>query len=123
MDDTITVLFEYTRKQAIADGVLMDVSQLAQEAGFRYPIALSAAAWNACVDVPVDDPSQDETGRLWDVLNVLRYTAWLHRRRQQLTFKVHVQNGDVGGLVPLKAVCGPGDEGEPVITIMLPHED
>jgi hypothetical protein len=23
----------------------------------------------------------------------------------------------------LKAVCGPGDEGEPVITIMLPEQD
>ena len=23
----------------------------------------------------------------------------------------------------LKMVCGPGDEGEPVITIMLPHEE
>jgi len=25
--------------------------------------------------------------------------------------------------VRLKAVCGPGDEGEPVITVMLPDED
>jgi hypothetical protein len=26
-------------------------------------------------------------------------------------------------LVTLKAVCGPGDNGEPVITIMNPNED
>jgi hypothetical protein len=26
-------------------------------------------------------------------------------------------------LVRLKAVCGPGDEGEPVITVMMPDED
>jgi hypothetical protein len=26
-------------------------------------------------------------------------------------------------LVRLKAVCGPGDEGEPVIIVMLPDED
>ena len=26
-------------------------------------------------------------------------------------------------LVRLKAVCGPGDEGEPVITILMPDED
>jgi hypothetical protein len=26
-------------------------------------------------------------------------------------------------LVTLKAMCGPGDQGEPVITIMLPEED
>ena len=25
--------------------------------------------------------------------------------------------------VELKAVCGPGDKGEPVVTIMLPDED
>jgi hypothetical protein len=26
-------------------------------------------------------------------------------------------------LVRLKALCGPGDQGEPVITVMLPEED
>jgi hypothetical protein len=26
-------------------------------------------------------------------------------------------------LVRLKAVCGPGDQGEPVITVMAPEED
>lgn len=123
MDETTEVLFAYTRQQAIADGVLIDVSQLAREAGFRFPVALSAAAWNDCLVVPVDDPTQDETGRIWDVLNVLRYTVLLHRRGQQLSFTFYLQNGDVGRLVELKAVCGPGDEGEPVITIMLPHED
>jgi len=25
--------------------------------------------------------------------------------------------------VKLKAICGPGDQGEPVLTIMMPHED
>jgi hypothetical protein len=26
-------------------------------------------------------------------------------------------------LLTLKAVCGPGDDGEPVVTIMYPEED
>ena len=26
-------------------------------------------------------------------------------------------------LVSLKAVCGPGDQGEPVLTVMMPDED
>jgi hypothetical protein len=26
-------------------------------------------------------------------------------------------------LVRLKALCGPGDDGEPVITVMMPGED
>lgn len=44
----------------------------------------------------------------------------------RVDFVVHVQRDDAdasGQLVPLYAVCGPGDEGEPVLTVMLPHED
>jgi hypothetical protein len=41
-------------------------------------------------------------------------------------FGVHVRNDNrerTPPLVRLKAVCGPGDQGEPVITVMLPGED
>jgi hypothetical protein len=41
-----------------------------------------------------------------------------------IKFVVHVQNDDGPPRpVHLKAICGPGDEGEPVITILLPNED
>jgi hypothetical protein len=39
---------------------------------------------------------------------------------------VHVRNDNRGRTPPLdrlKAVSGPGDQGEPVITVMLPGED
>ena len=36
------VIHVYTRAQAIADGVLIDATELAREAGFRFPVALSA---------------------------------------------------------------------------------
>ena len=62
------VIFSYTRAQAIADGVLMDVSELAQESGFRFPVAVTAGVWAECVAVPDGVEGQDETGRLWDVL-------------------------------------------------------
>jgi hypothetical protein len=42
----------YTREQAIEDGTLVDVSKLAKEAGFRFPVAMTAAAWLAAVEVP-----------------------------------------------------------------------
>jgi hypothetical protein len=54
---------------------LIDVSDVAQEAGFRLPVAMTAAAWSAAVEVPFNTPCQDETGRLWDVLNVLRFSV------------------------------------------------
>lgn len=34
-------IFSYSRKQAIADGVLVDVSEMAREAGFKYPVAVT----------------------------------------------------------------------------------
>jgi hypothetical protein len=117
------VVFRYSREQAIEDGVLIDAGVLAYEAGFRYSVALTAAAWNLCVAVPASCPWQDERGRLWDVLNVLRVNA---RRRSSSTveFSVLVQNDQSGPqLITLQAVCGPGDDLEPVITVMLPGED
>ncbi len=36
------VIYSYTRSQALADGVLVDVTQAASEAGFRFPTAISA---------------------------------------------------------------------------------
>ena len=51
--------------QAIADGVLIDATELAKEAGFRIPVAVTAGVWAECVAVPAGVADQDETGRLW----------------------------------------------------------
>jgi hypothetical protein len=40
----------------------------AQEAGIRFPVALTAAEWERCVAMPPSVACQDEAGRLWDVL-------------------------------------------------------
>ena len=42
----MTLIFAYTRKQAIEDGVLIDVTETAKEAGLRFPTAITAAAWS-----------------------------------------------------------------------------
>lgn len=39
----------YSRKQAIDDGLLIDVISMSQEAGFKWPVALTYAAWKDCV--------------------------------------------------------------------------
>jgi hypothetical protein len=44
----------------------------------------------------------------------------------EVLFAVHGRNDNREGtprLLSLKAVCGPGDRGEPVITVMLVDED
>lgn len=118
------VIYSYTRKQAIADGVLVDVSQMAGEAGFRYHVAMTAAVYNGYVEVPKGVDGQDPSGRLWDILNLLRFYIKSSKPSvSTIMFKVLVNNGCGAKKVTLKSVCGPDDNGQPCITIMLPNED
>src|SRR5580658_8760900 len=69
------VIFSYSRAQAIDDGVLVDVSELAREAGFVLPVAMTRGAWADLVEWDTTNGAlQDETARLWDVLTVLLAT-------------------------------------------------
>lgn len=123
VEDFGPVIFQYTRAQAISDGVLIDAGQLAREAGFNCPVALTSAAWTAAIDGPQFGQVGCEAGRLWDVLHMLRVSA--PRTGGNLVhFTVMVADADGRARdVSLRAVCGPGDDAMPVITIMLPHED
>lgn len=123
------MISSYTRAQAIDDGILVDVTETAQEAGFKWAVAITRAAWAACVEWSKQDSKrqayQDEMGRLWDVI----YMASLAARRggDQTLFNLYrIPRGGRGvrpRLTTLKLQCGPGDYGNPVITIMLPDED
>lgn len=127
------VIYAYTREQAIEDGVLIDVSTVAHEAGFKFPVAITAAAWADCVAWTDEDSKrkggwpQDESGRLWDVIWMLsvaiKRTGGGELIHYQLLRVPTEGRGTKARLVTLKAVCGPGDNAEPVITIMLPNED
>ncbi len=118
------IIYSCTRAEAIRDGVLIDVSEMAAEAGFRYPVALSRAAWAAGVEVSLSDACQDEQGRLWDILNVLRFEIRAATSQSLIYFDVLVaKGGKKPEPIRLKAHCGPGDNLEPVITVMVPNED
>ena len=120
------VIYAYTRAQAIDDGFLIDVTDVAREAGFTVPVAVTAAVWGGCVEVPQNAIGQDEAGRLWDVLWMCRVSiSGKHRSDSAMHFELHVADGNGGPppLVTLKAVCGPDDDGNPCITIMMPDED
>ena len=54
------VIYQYTRAQAIEDGMLIDVTETAREAGITIPTALTAAVWERCVTVPEKASCQDE---------------------------------------------------------------
>jgi hypothetical protein len=119
------IISRYTRADAIDDGTLIDVSTVAREAGIRFPVALTAAVWARCVEVPQGVACQDEAGRLWDVVWCLR-CAIGRASGARVDFGVHVRNDNRNGtppLVSLYALCGPGDQGEPVVTVLMPDED
>lgn len=127
--DTFTGIFEsgpytYSRQDAINDGSLIDVSDLAKTAGFRYRVAISRAVWTDCVEWSDADREkqihQSMDGRLRAVLFMSERMA---RHGSALDyFQVFRVPRDGYSrqpkLVKLKMVCNIGDEGAPVITIM-----
>lgn len=127
--DGAEVIHVYTRDEAIADGVLVDVTETAREAGFTVPVALTRAAWEEAVAWE-HGGWQDETGRLWDVCWMARAAGLAASRRDAASDRtrfavLRVPNRPachVARRLDLELHCGPGDEGDPVMTIMCPGE-
>ena len=129
----------YTRAQAIEDGQLIDVSTVAREAGIVWPVAMTSAAWSDCVEWTDETEArkgytgQSESGRLWDVCWMLSLAVRGALRRgldastQPLYYSLLRTPTAGRGVMPRKAtlkfMVGPGDQGEPCITVMLPGED
>jgi hypothetical protein len=134
----------YSRAQAIADGTLIPVDpELAAQAGFAVPVALTRAVFEDCVAWATQDTRrtgllQDEIGRLWDVLSMAALAGRRAPNENRVRFQLYRVPRDRGPipiddlddhqrdalcLVTLVLHCGPGDAGEPVLTILQPHED
>lgn len=125
-----TVIHSYTRSRAIADGVLIDITSVAQDSGIRYPTAITENLHRSYIEPPINtvDLGQSEEGRLWDVLSVMR--AYASRAvGDRITFPVDFVVGRTSTGAPVMktatvhAMVHPGDAGEPVITIMLPGDE
>ena len=121
------VIYSYTRAQAVADGVQVEVTKTAQEAGIKFPMFLTRAVYDSFVTVPEGVTGQDEAGRLWDVVWMTRF-AILRARPDctRLPVALYVRNDNHRAkLVKLIATCGPLDidDPQPAITVMMPDED
>ena len=121
------IIYAYTRAQATADGVQVDVSSVASEAGIRFPVFITRTAFDAYVTVPPNVSGQDEAGRLWDVVWMLRFAIRKAAQGQsRLPFALYVRNDNrAPRLVKLIATCAPLDidDPQPAITIMQAGED
>ena len=93
-------------------------------------VGILLEVWESCIAWTDEDSkrqiSQDEIGRLWDLLNVLRVKAKTcsgDTVRFTLTRVPRDGKSELPQDITLKAVIGPGDDLKPVITVMLPDQD
>ncbi len=128
-NQTLTEIFGepihvYTRAQAIADGVLVDLNAAAPDVcrqHYKYPMACTPAVW-AMIERAVENGA-DIPGTVHDLLWMSR--VYISRRFDDsaILFECALMNEGDAKVHTFKMICGPGDEGEPVITLMLPDED
>ena len=88
---------------------------------------MTRAVYDAYVTVPPDVVGQDEGGRLWDILSLLRHAIRQSQPGQtRLPFALYVRNDNRRPrLIKLIAACGPldVDDPQPAIVVMMPDED
>ena len=118
MNDS-NIISTYTRQDAIDDGMFVDVSEVAKEAGINYPVAITNNLYHTHVNPSKMPSGQDEQGRLWDLLNVFAYTA---KRTNDSFMKFTVKFS--GKNIVVWAVCeaqSPTDP-SPSLTLLLPED-
>lgn len=131
------IISTYTREQAIEDGLLIDVTEAAGEAGFLYPVAITAAAWESCVAWSAEtqarkDALQDESGRLWDVVWMASRAACAAKKTAPrdgpvtIFYRLYVVpaagRGTKARLTTLRLSLDGGDNGRGAFLISLPGE-
>ncbi len=128
MTQTMEYIDTYTREDAINDGVLHDVTLQAKEAGIKYPVALTMGV----IGLVNNKPShEDIEGRIWDIVWMLRCaisgTIKAEKPNQStVIYSLILNNRNASPnepeMVTLKALIHPGDNLEPVITVMQENE-
>lgn len=123
MDDQYgPVVVSYTRAEFIEDGALIEIPpKLASDAGFEVPLLITAGAQGEFV--AGTDGGEDE--RLRTVLSAVA-RAVARAPANEVCFVVPAEDLPTTqastGVDRLLAITEPGDTGEPVMTLMLPHE-
>lgn len=142
------IISSYSRAQALEDGMLVDIDAIDPtikegrpgarlEAGYKVPVAVTKRVYDECIAVNERcEGHQSIAGRLWDVMFLSRMAPGSGRNTDHHTYKFYctrpnepapgaqmMGEGSSAELTELVMVIGPGDNAEPVITIMFPGED
>lgn len=131
MFENADLISSYSRKQAIEDGVLVDLSTEAVKHGFKIPFACTSTVW---AEIEWDeargaqrDAGQCTEGRLYDVLRMSIVAASQAKDQSQVHVRVLMVPQDdkstTAKTYTYNLHVGPGDTGETVITLMQLNED
>ncbi len=121
------VIYSYSRRQAIEDGVLVDLMQdkMAEVARshYKYDIAATIEVFE------IMNKAVQNKRHMNDFAGILHDMLWMSKvyKRQisetTVIFRVKIKGAGRRSVYDFKLVVGPGDDGEPVITIMNPEQD
>lgn len=117
----------YSRAQAIEDGVLVcansgDFDEVTRQ-HFKYPVAMTSAVFGLMEKAVNNENWMNDYKGVWH--DICHMSRSFYRTVDATTriFRVIIKGAGRKSIYDLKAVCGPGDDGEPVLTFMLPTED
>jgi len=117
------IIDRYTRKQAIEDGFLFDVTGFARQMGFKYPVALTVGV-QSLLNQAVEKKYSSYFEALYKLLCAL-FDAAKKEESNRCDFEAPCFSKYTGGIrkMPFYSVCDGGDDGRPVLTVLLPNED
>ena len=120
MFEETDIISRYTRVQAIEDGVLADLTALfsAECRVYRYPVACTESVWRL-IENAVDASQGSLKGIVWDMLWMSQKCIVKRLSESTMLFQI----GIGAKTHTLKVDVGPGDNMDPVITIMGEMED
>lgn len=119
-------IYQFTRADAINCGVLIDLTANYPEECrlYRYPVACTASVWAMVEQATASrNHCNSAAGVVWDILFMSQKGIFSRPDEQTVVFSVIITGIGRKRYHTLKALCGPGDDMEPVITIMKPEED
>jgi len=120
----MSLIYTYTAKQAVEDGILYEVGNIAKEAGFIIQVRITCGVYELVnPKEQAKSSGQSYKGRLWDVLNMARLAIKKSNDDNFASFEVIFQDGEPGkqNIVTMWAL--PDTTSGPAIHILLPSEN
>ena len=120
-NDDAYIISQYTRAEAIAEGVLVDLTAQFSitKKIYKFPVAVTQTVWAILNSTPSE----------WIIGEVIALIVASNRNKTKVLDEAsHLFEVILEGAAPsdrhiFKIICHAGDLGEPVLTISLPDED